>query len=59
MVEGTLSMAGFERQFREHVECARRWGDGHRLAVAANALISRAIVAVYRGLRTARRLRGA
>lgn len=57
MAEGTLSMAGFERQFREHVDCARRWGDGHRLAVAANALISWAIVSVYRGLRTARRLR--
>ncbi len=59
MVEGTLSMAGFERQFREHTDCARRWGEGHRVAVAANVLISRAIVGVYRGLRTARRLRAA
>ena len=59
MVEGTLSMAGFERQFREHVDCARRWGDGHPVPVALNALISRGIVAVYRGLRTARRVRGA
>ena len=57
MVEGTLSMAGFESQFAEHADCARRWGDGHRLAVAANVLISKAIVAVYRGLRAARRLR--
>ena len=57
MVEGTLSMAGFERQFREHADCARRRGDGHRLAVAANALMSQAIVAVYRALRSARRLR--
>ena len=31
MVEGTLSMAGFESQFAEHADCARRWGDGHRL----------------------------
>ena len=57
MVEGTLSMAGFERQFTEHADCARRRGDGHRLAVAANALMSQAIVAVYRALRSARRLR--
>ncbi len=57
MVEGTLSMAGFERQFTEHADCARRWGEGHRLAVAANVVISKAIVAVYRGLRAARRLR--
>jgi len=51
MVEGTLSMAGFEHQFREHVECARRHGDGHRLAVAGNEMISRMIVGVYGGLR--------
>ena len=57
MVEGTLSMAGFERQFAEHADCARRRGDGHRLAVAANALMSQAIVAVYRALRSARHLR--
>jgi glycosyltransferase involved in cell wall biosynthesis len=59
MVEGTLSMAGFERQFREHEECARRHGDGHRLPVLGNAVMSRLIVAVYRGLRAARRLRAA
>ena len=57
MVEGTLSMTGFERQFREHADCARRWGGGHRGAVALNVVISRAIVAIYQGLRMARRLR--
>ena len=51
MVEGTLSMSGFERQFVEHEECARRRGDGHRLAVAANAATSRAIVAIYKLMR--------
>ena len=59
MAEGTLSMAGFERQFREHAEVARRHGRGHPAAVAANAVMSRLIVSVYRGLRTARRLRTA
>jgi glycosyltransferase involved in cell wall biosynthesis len=57
MVEGTLSMAGFERQFREHEDCARRHGDGHRLPVLGNAVMSRVIVAVYRGLRAARRVK--
>lgn len=57
MVEGTLSMAGFERQFAEHEEVARRRGEGHPAPVAANALMSRLIVAVYRSLRAARRLR--
>jgi glycosyltransferase involved in cell wall biosynthesis len=57
MVEGTLSMAGFERQFREHEDCARRHGDGHWLPVVGNAVMSRVIVAVYRGLRAARRAR--
>ena len=57
MVEGTLSMAGFERQFSEHEEAARRHGAGHRLPVVANAVMSRLIVAVYRALRAARRPR--
>jgi hypothetical protein len=56
MVEGTLSMAGFERQFREHAEVARLRGGNHRVPVAANALISRMIVAIYRALRLRRRL---
>jgi glycosyltransferase involved in cell wall biosynthesis len=55
MAEGSLSMSGFEVQFREHAEQARRHGDGHRLAVAANALLSRAIVLTYAGMRRARR----
>jgi glycosyltransferase involved in cell wall biosynthesis len=57
MVEGTLSMAGFERQFREHTDCARRHGHGHRLAVAANVLISRLIVGVYKAFRFVRTAR--
>jgi glycosyltransferase involved in cell wall biosynthesis len=56
MVEGTASMEGFERQFREHAEAARRHGDGHPLPVAANAAMSRLIVLVYRALRARRRL---
>jgi glycosyltransferase involved in cell wall biosynthesis len=51
MVEGTLSMAGFERQFREHEEVARLRGDGHRLPVLANAAMSRLIPAVYKLMR--------
>jgi glycosyltransferase involved in cell wall biosynthesis len=56
MMEGTVSMSTFERQFREHAEIARIHGDGHRTAVAANAVISRLIVTVYRALRARRRL---
>lgn len=55
MVEGTLSMSGFETQFREHAEQARRHGYGHRLAVLANQVSSRAIVLAYRTMRRARR----
>jgi glycosyltransferase involved in cell wall biosynthesis len=57
MVEGTLSMSGFERQFAEHAEQARRHGDGHRVAVATNQALSRGIVLAYRTLRAARRTR--
>jgi glycosyltransferase involved in cell wall biosynthesis len=57
MVEGTLSMAGFEQQFAEHAEQARRHGDGHRAAVAANQALSRAIVLAYRAMRAMRRRR--
>ena len=59
MVEGTLSMAGFERQFREHAEVARIHGRGHPLPLAANAVMSRLIPAVYRVLRLRRRLSSA
>jgi glycosyltransferase involved in cell wall biosynthesis len=51
MVEGTLSMAGFERQFREHEEVARLRGDGHRVPVLTNAAMSRLIPAVYKVMR--------
>jgi GT2 family glycosyltransferase len=54
MAEGSLSMTGFEAQFREHASNAREHGDGHRLAVTANLAMSKAIVAVYRGLRLLR-----
>jgi glycosyltransferase involved in cell wall biosynthesis len=51
MAEGSLSMSGFERQFVEHAQNAREHGEGHRLAVAANRVSSRAIVVAYRLLR--------
>ncbi len=54
MAEGSLSMAGFERQFAEHADCARRNGAGHPLAVAANQVVSRLIIATYRALRARR-----
>ena len=57
MTEGTLSMEGFEQQFAEHAEVARRHGEGHRLAVAMNRVASRLIVLVYRAMRAARRVR--
>ncbi len=55
MAPGSLSMSGFDEQFREHAEVARLHGGGHRLAVAVNATVSRLIVAVYRLLRLRRR----
>jgi glycosyltransferase involved in cell wall biosynthesis len=54
MAEGSLSMSGFERQFREHEQNAREHGAGHPVAVAANAGMSRAIVATYRAMRAVR-----
>jgi glycosyltransferase involved in cell wall biosynthesis len=54
MAGGSLSMTGFERQFAEHELNAREHGDGHRVAVAANAAMSRAIVAAYRAMRAVR-----
>ena len=51
MVKGTLSMSGFQTQFREHAEQARRHGKGHRLAVALNQAISGGIVAIYETMR--------
>lgn len=55
MAEGTLSMSGFEDQFREHAENARTHGDGHRAAVAVNGTISRLIPVAYRAMRALRR----
>lgn len=57
MTEGTQSMQGFELQFREHAEVARRHGEGHPLPVAVNRVMSRLIVLVYRGLRALRSVR--
>jgi glycosyltransferase involved in cell wall biosynthesis len=57
MTEGTLSMAGFETQFREHAEQARRHGGGHRVPVLVNQMTSRAIVLAYRGMKAAREAR--
>lgn len=56
MAEGSLSMSGFERQFAEHAEQARRHGEGHRAAVALNQLLSKGIVHTYRAMRARRRL---
>ncbi len=54
MEEGTLSMDGFEQQFMEHAEQARRHGAGHPLPVAANQVISRGIVLTSRLMRARR-----
>ena len=56
MTEGTLSMAGFEGQFAEHLAAARSHGDGHRLAVAVNRAMSGAIVLTYKALRLRRQM---
>jgi GT2 family glycosyltransferase len=57
MMEGTLSMSSFERQFAEHAEQARAHGAGHPVPVAINQAMSRLIVLVYRALRAVRQLR--
>src|SRR3954453_7779740 len=54
MAEGSLSMSGFERQFAEHAQNAREHGEGHPVAVATNVITSRAIVAIYHGMRRVR-----
>jgi glycosyltransferase involved in cell wall biosynthesis len=51
MAEGTLSMSGFEQQFREHQAVARRYRSDSPVAYAANVVLSRAIVLAYRGMR--------
>ena len=45
MGEGSLSITGFEQQFDEHAQNARENGEGHRVAVAVNQVMSRLIVA--------------
>jgi glycosyltransferase involved in cell wall biosynthesis len=57
MGEGSLSITGFETQFKEHAQNARENGDGHRVAVAVNQAMSRAIVLVYRAIMGWRGLR--
>jgi glycosyltransferase involved in cell wall biosynthesis len=57
MMEGTLSMSSFERQFAEHAEQARLHGAGHPVPVAVNQAMSRLIVLVYRAMRAARGVR--
>lgn len=56
---GSLSMTGFEKQFREHAINAREHGQDHRWAVVANRVISRGIVTTYQALRLLRRGRRA
>jgi glycosyltransferase involved in cell wall biosynthesis len=59
MAEGSMSMSGFEHQFREHREVARRHGSGHPIAMEANRAMSTAIPLVYRALRLGRHMRAA
>jgi GT2 family glycosyltransferase len=55
MAGQSLSMTGFEGQFREHAQNAREHGDGHPVAVATNVAVSRLTVLVYRAMRALRR----
>jgi glycosyltransferase involved in cell wall biosynthesis len=57
MAEGTLSMSGFEQQFAEHQQVARRYRAGAPIAYGTNIVMSRAIVVAYRTMRLARRSR--
>lgn len=57
MGEGSLSITGFETQFKEHAQNARENGEGHRVAVAVNQVMSRVIVVIYRGIMMVRRTR--
>ncbi|MBI2691022.1 MAG: glycosyltransferase [Solirubrobacterales bacterium] len=59
MADDSLSITGFEEQFVEHAQNAVDNGEGHRVAVAINQLMSRAIVLVYRSIMRWRRSRGA
>ena len=57
MIDGTLSMTGFERQFREHAEIARLHarGAGDRVAALVNRLLSVGIVTTYHAMGQVRR----
>ena len=59
MVEGTLSMSGFETQFAEHEEAVREHANGHRVAGLAGVAMSRLIVLSYKAMRAARQRREA
>lgn len=54
MAGDTLSLTGFEAQFREHALNAAEHGGGHPLAVALNRTLSRAIVVTYRMMQRGR-----
>jgi glycosyltransferase involved in cell wall biosynthesis len=58
MADDSLSITGFEQQFVEHAQNAVDNGEGHRIAVAVNQLMSRAIVLIYRSIMFSRKLRG-
>ncbi len=51
MAGDSLSLTGFEQQFREHAQNAREHGAGHPLPVALNRMASRGIVLAYRARR--------
>jgi glycosyltransferase involved in cell wall biosynthesis len=55
----SLSMSGFERQFREHAQNAREHGNGHRVPVLVNQAMSRGIIATYQAMRWLRTRRAA
>ena len=54
MAGDTLSLTGFERQFAEGHDLARRYGRDDPFGVAANAALTKAIVLTYRALRVLR-----
>jgi glycosyltransferase involved in cell wall biosynthesis len=55
----SLSMSGFDRQFREHAQNAREHGNGHMVPVLVNQAMSRGIIATYRAMRWLRTRRAA
>lgn len=59
MAEGTLSMSGFQTQFVEHQQVARRYRADAPIAYAVNVVASRAIVVTYRAMRAVRARRSA